>query len=88
MLQAGRSQIRVPMIIDFVFKLPNPSSHTMTLETDSACNKINTTKRFFAVKQGRRVNLTTSPSYFSRFSSKCVIFTSHNPIGLHGVLQK
>jgi hypothetical protein len=32
MLQAGRSPVRVPDEVEF-FNLPNPSSHTMTLES-------------------------------------------------------
>jgi hypothetical protein len=40
------------------------------------------------LKGGRRVRLTTSPPSVSRFSRENVgASTSHNPMGLHGLLQ-
>jgi hypothetical protein len=39
MLQAGRSQVRIPDEVDFFFNLPNPSSRTMAPGIDSASNR-------------------------------------------------
>jgi hypothetical protein len=43
MLQAGRSQVRVPDEVDF-FNLPNPSSPTMALGSTQSLSQMSTRK--------------------------------------------
>jgi hypothetical protein len=83
MLQAGKLRVRVPMRWIFFFNLPNPSSRSMALWLTQPLTEI-ITRNFLGVKGGRRVRLITlspSVSHLSRAS------TSHNPMGLHSLLQ-
>jgi hypothetical protein len=42
MLQAGRSPVRVPDEVDFLFNLPNPSSHDMALGSTQPLTEMST----------------------------------------------
>jgi hypothetical protein len=49
---------------------------------------INVPRTYLGIKGGQRVRLTTSPPSVSRLSRENVGgSTSHNPVGLHGLLQ-
>jgi hypothetical protein len=75
-----------PDKVDF-FNLPNPSSHTMALGSTQSLTEMST-RNLPGVKGGRRVSLTTPPPSLSRLSRKNMgSSTSHNPMGLHGLLQ-
>jgi hypothetical protein len=88
MLQAARSRVRVPLRSIFFFNLPNPFSHTMAQESTQPLTEISTRISPVAGEGGRRVRLTTLPPSVSRLSSEIVgTSTSHNPMGLHGLLQ-
>jgi hypothetical protein len=81
MLQAWRLRVRVPMRWIF-FNLPNPSSRTMALGFDTACNRNEYQESSWGVKGGRRVRLTASPPSVSRLCRENVgASTSHNPYG-------
>jgi hypothetical protein len=87
MLQAAKSRVRVPMKLIFFFNLPNPSTRTMALGPTQPLTEMST-RNFPGLKGGRSITLTTSPPSVSRFPRENVgASTSHNPIGLHGVLQ-
>jgi hypothetical protein len=57
MLQARRSQVRLPMGTQISFSVPNPSSHTMALRFTQPVAEIST-GRFLGRKRGQRVRLT------------------------------
>jgi hypothetical protein len=88
MLQAGRLWARVPMrLLDF-FNWPNPSSCTMALGSTQPLTEMSTRNLPGGVKGSRHVRLTTSPPSVGRLSRQNVgASTSHNPMGLHGMLQ-
>jgi hypothetical protein len=72
-----------PVEVDF-FNLPNPSSRTMALGS----TKRNEYQESSCVVKGcQRVRLTTLPLSVSRLSTENVgASTSHNPVGLHGLI--
>jgi hypothetical protein len=71
-----------PDEVDF-FNLPNPSSRTMALGSTEM-----STRNLPGGKGGRRVSLTTLPPSLSLLSRENVgASMSHNPMGLHGLLQ-
>jgi hypothetical protein len=79
MLQAGRSRDRVPM--RWI------SSRIMALVSTQPLEKW-VPGIFLEVKGGRRVRLTSLPPSVSRMPRRNVgAWTSHNPMGLHGLLQ-
>jgi hypothetical protein len=69
------------------FNWPNPSCRTTDLRSTRPLQKW-APRIFLGVKRGRRVGLTTLLSSVSRLSRQNVgASTSHNPMGLHGLLQ-
>jgi hypothetical protein len=88
MLQARKSRDRVPM--RWIFSnLPNPFGRTFGPEVDSASNRNKYQESSWGVKDGWRVRLTNLPPSLSRLSRQNVgASTSHNPMGLHGLLQE
>jgi hypothetical protein len=85
MLQAGRSQVRVPMRWIFFFNLPKPSSRNMAQVSTQPLTEMSTRNLPGGVKSGRR--LTILPASVSRLSRENVgASTSHNPMGFHGLL--
>jgi hypothetical protein len=71
-----------------IFSLANPSSRIMALGFDSACIRSEYQELSWGVKGGRRVSLITLPPSVSQMSRENVgAPTSHNPMGLHGLLQ-
>jgi hypothetical protein len=75
----------IPVVIAF-FNWPNPSSRINSPEDDSASNGNEYQESSWRVKGSRCVRLTTSPL---RAGSLEIVAasTSHNPTGLHGLLQ-
>jgi hypothetical protein len=87
MLQAPRSRVRVPMRLIF-FNLPNPSSRTMALGSTQPLKEANT--RNLPGGKGRpasKADNFSSPSVCRLSREKVGHSTSHNPVGLHGLLQ-
>jgi hypothetical protein len=88
MLETGKSRVRVSTRWIFFFNLPNPSSRTMALGSTQPPTEMSTRNLPAAVKDGRRVRLTNLPLSVSRLSRENVgASTSHNPMGLHGLLR-
>jgi hypothetical protein len=85
MLQAGRSRVRFPMRSLDVFNLANFSSLTLALGSTQPLTELSTRNIPGGLKGGRRVRLTSSQPFVSRFSRKCGM--SHNRMGLHSLLQ-
>jgi hypothetical protein len=67
MVQAGRSRVRFLMRPLDKFNWPNPSSRTMALGSTQPLIQMST-RNLPGVKGGRRVGLSTSPSFVSRLS--------------------
>jgi hypothetical protein len=75
----------IPDEVTGFFDLPNPSSRSMALGSTQPLTEIST--RNLPGGKGRPA-LTTSPPSMSRLSRENVgASTSHNPMGLHGLLQ-
>jgi hypothetical protein len=90
MLQAGRSRVRVQMRWIY-FSLHNPSRRTMALGSTQPLTELsprNLPGGGGVVKGGRHVRLTNLPPEVSQLSRENVgASTSHNPVGLYGLLQ-
>jgi hypothetical protein len=89
MLQAGRKIAGSnPNEVDFFSNLPNPSSSTMALGSTQPLREMSTRNLPGGQNGGRRVRLSTLPPSLSRLSRQNLgAPTSHNPMGLHGLLQ-
>jgi hypothetical protein len=85
-LQAGKSRDRVPMRWTFSIYLILPAP--LGPEVDSASNRNEYQESSWGVKSGRPVGVITLPPSVSRLSRQNVgASTSHNPTGLHDLLQ-
>jgi hypothetical protein len=72
--------------VDF-FNLPNPSRRTVALESTQPLTEMGT-GIVLGVKGNGRLGLTTLPPSVSRLSRQNVgALMSHNPVGVHGLLQ-
>jgi hypothetical protein len=70
------------------FNLHNRSSCTMALGLTQPLNRNEYWESSWGVKGGRHIWLTTSPPSVSQLSKQNVgASTSHNLMGLHGLLQ-
>jgi hypothetical protein len=70
------------------FNLPNPSSRTMAMGSTQPLTEMSTKNLPGRIKGGQHVRLTNSLPSVSRLSRENVgASTSHNPMGLHGLLQ-
>jgi hypothetical protein len=85
MLQAGRSPFRVPDEVDF-FNLPKPSSRTMALWLTQPLTEMSTRKlpggKERPARRADNLAAICEPNVRNVGAS-----TSHNPKGLHGLLQ-
>jgi hypothetical protein len=84
MLQAGRSWVRVPMRLIF-FHLPSPSSRTMALGSTQPLTEMST--RNFLGGKGWPARKADNLAAVSRLSREMGASASHNPMGLHGLLN-
>jgi hypothetical protein len=79
-----------PDEVDF-FTLPNSSNRSMALGSTQPLREMSTRNilgMFLGVKGSRHVGLTTLRPSVSQLSRENVgASTSHNPMGLHGLLQ-
>jgi hypothetical protein len=82
-LQAGRSWVRVPVKSFDFFNWPNPSGCNMALESTQPLREMST--RNLSGGKGRPAHKAASVSRLSRENVEAS--TSHNPMGLHGLLQ-
>jgi hypothetical protein len=79
MLQAGRSQVRVPMKSLHFFNLPNPSGCTKAPGFTQPITEMSTRRSFWGVKRGRHIKLTTLPPSVSWMSRKCGFLNISQP---------
>jgi hypothetical protein len=72
-----------------LFNLPNPSSCTMTLGSIKPVTEVSTRNLRGGVKGRWHIGLATLPPSVSCLSRQTVKgLTSHNPMGLDGLLQR
>jgi hypothetical protein len=87
MLQVGRSRVRISTMSLNSFNLPNLSSRTMAMGFTQRLTKLSTKRSFLGTAWPARMadNLTDicEPKSLDNVRSS----TTHNPIGLHGLLQ-
>jgi hypothetical protein len=77
----------IPVEVIGFFKWHNTSRRTMSLGSTQPLTE-RSTRNLPVVKGGQRVRLTNSPPFLSRdFLENVGASTSHNPMGLHGLLQ-
>jgi hypothetical protein len=75
----------IPDEVTGFFNWPNPSSIPMALGSNQPLTGV--PGIFLQVKGGQHIRLTTSPPSVSWLPRKLEVSTSHNPLGLHGLLQ-
>jgi hypothetical protein len=81
-------EVSIPDGVIRFFNWPNPSSRTMTLVSIQPLTEMSTRNIPGGVKDGGRVRLTTLPLSMSRLCRENVeASTSHNPMGLQGMIQ-
>jgi hypothetical protein len=86
MLQAGRSRFRVPMRWIFQFTLYFQPHYGPWVDSDSNRNEYQESS--WGVNGGRRIRLTTLLTSVSQmYRENLGTSISHNPNGLHGLLQ-
>jgi hypothetical protein len=82
MLQAGRSRVRFPMLLDF-----NPSSRTMALGSTQPLTEMSTRNlpggKGWPTRKADNLTAICEPNFLENVGAS----TSHNPMGLHGPLQ-
>jgi hypothetical protein len=78
----------IPDEVDF-FNLPNPSSRTVAMGSIQPLTEMSTGNLpWGGVKGSQRVRWTTLTPFVSQLSRENVgALMSHNPMGLHGLLQ-
>jgi hypothetical protein len=86
MLQAGRSQVRVPMKSQNFFSLPNPSSCTLALGSTQPLTEMSTRKYFCGCK-AQTVRKADNRHLWAECLDNMASSTSYNSTGLHGLLQ-
>jgi hypothetical protein len=84
MLQAGRSRVRVMMRSIFFFFLPA----ALWPGVDSVSNRNEYQESSWGLKGSKHIRLITLPPSVNQLSRQNMgASMSHNPMGLHGLLQ-
>jgi hypothetical protein len=79
MLQAGRSQVEVPMRSLNFFSIPNSSSRTTALGLTQPLTEMNTRQCIWGIERGQYFRLTISMPSVSPLSRQCGILKVLKP---------